>query len=77
MDFFDHQERARRNTVLLTIYFVLAIIMIIACVYLAVLGILVFATDGTEQPIPFNGWHPELLGSVVVVVGIIVATGSL
>ena len=77
MDFFDHQERARRNTVLLTIYFVLAIIMIIACVYLAVLGILVFATDGTEQPIPFNRWHPELLGSVVVVVGIIVATGSL
>jgi Zn-dependent protease with chaperone function len=77
VDFFDHQERARRNTVLLTIYFVLAIIMIIAFVYLAVLGILVFATDGTEQPIQFNGWHPELLGSVVVVVGIIVATGSL
>ncbi|MCY2980229.1 MAG: M48 family metallopeptidase [Planctomycetota bacterium] len=77
MDFFDHQERARRNTVLLTIYFVLAIIMIIACVYFAVLGILVFTTDGTEQPIPFYGWHPELLGSVVVVVGIIVATGSL
>jgi len=78
VDFFDHQERARRNTVLLTVYFVLAIIMIIACVYFAVLAILVFSTEGTDQPIPFNGgWHPELLGSVVVVVGIIIATGSL
>jgi Zn-dependent protease with chaperone function len=77
MDFFDHQERARRNTVLLTIYFVLAVIMIIACVYFAVLGILVFTTKGTEQPIPFTGWHPELLGSVVLVVGIIIAAGSL
>ncbi|MEI7461339.1 MAG: M48 family metallopeptidase, partial [Pirellula sp.] len=77
MDFFDHQERARRNTVLLTIYFVIAIILIIACVYFAVLGILAFSTAGTEQPIPFDGWHPELLGSVVVVVGIIIATGSL
>ena len=76
MDFFDHQERARRNTVLLTIYFVLAIIMIIACVYFAVLGILVFTTEGTEQPIPFIGWHPELLGSVVVVVSIIIAMTS-
>ena len=77
MDFFDHQERARRNTVLLTIYFVIAIILIIACVYFAVLGILAFKTDGTEQPISLFGWHPELLGSVVVVVGIIIATGSL
>ena len=78
MDFFDHQDRARRNTVLLTVYFVLAIIMIIACVYFAILGILVFSTNGTDQPIPFNsGWHPELLGSVVVVVGIIIASGSL
>lgn len=77
MDFFDHQERARRNTVLLTIYFVIAIILIIACVYFAVLGILAFKTDGTEQPISIFGWHPELLGSVVVVVGIIIAMGSL
>ncbi len=77
MDFFDHQERARRNTVLLTVYFVIAIILIIACVYFAVLGILAFKTDGTEQSISIFGWHPELLGSVVVVVGIIIATGSL
>ncbi len=77
MDFFDHQERARRNTVLLTIYFVIAIILIIACVYFAVLGILSLRSDLTEQPMSFMGWHPELLGAVVVVVGIIIATGSL
>ena len=78
MDFFDHQDRARRNTVLLTVYFMLAIIMIIACVYFAILGILVFSTKDADAPIYFNsGWHPELLGSVVVVVGIIIASGSL
>lgn len=77
MDFFDHQDRARRNTVLLTIYFALAIVLIIASVYFALLTILVFGTKDTDQPIQFGGWHPELLVSVIVVVGIIIATGSL
>ncbi len=77
MDFFDHQDRARRNTVLLTIYFALAIILIIASVYFALLAILVFSTEGTDYPIQFGGWHPELLGSVVVVVSVIIATGSI
>jgi Zn-dependent protease with chaperone function len=77
VDFFDHQDRARRNTVLLTIYFALAIILIIASVYFALLAILVFSTEATDFPIQFGGWHPELLGSVIVVVSVIIATGSI
>ncbi len=77
MDFFDHQERARRNTVLLTIYFAIAIILIIACVYFAVVGILALRSDSTEEPISFIGWHPELLAAVVFVVGLIIAMGSI
>lgn len=37
MDFFQHQERARRKTGLLVLYFVLAVIAIVVCVNLAVL----------------------------------------
>lgn len=37
MDFFQHQERARRKTGLLVLYFVLAVFAIVVCVNLAVL----------------------------------------
>jgi len=77
VDFFDHQERARRKTVLLTIYFAVAVVLIITSVYLAILGIIAFSTKDTDQPIYFAGWHPELLASVVVVVSVIIATGSI
>lgn len=77
MDFFDHQDRARRNTSLLLIYFIIAVVGIVASVYFALLGILVFATSTSEQPIEFFQWHPRLLGAVVFVVPSIIAMGSL
>ena len=36
MDFFERQDKARKNTKLLVVYFVLAVACIIAAVYLAV-----------------------------------------
>ena len=33
MDFFEHQEIARRKTTLLVVYFLLAVILIIAAIY--------------------------------------------
>jgi Zn-dependent protease with chaperone function len=77
MDFFEHQDRARRNTSLLVVYFVIAVIMVIASVYFALLAIMAFATKSSEHPIAFLGWHPLLLSSVVVVVTSIILIGSL
>lgn len=37
MDFFQHQERARRKTGLLVLYFILAVVAVVACVNLALL----------------------------------------
>ena len=34
MDFFERQDQARRNTRLLVVYFVLAVVLIVAAVYL-------------------------------------------
>lgn len=48
MDFFERQDKARRNTKLLVVYFVLAVICIIASVYLACL--VIFAGVSVNQP---------------------------
>ncbi|MEQ1826646.1 MAG: M48 family metallopeptidase [Pirellula sp.] len=77
MDFFDHQDRARRNTLWLIVYFVLAIIMIIAAVYLAMLGIAVFLTRDSEHPVQFFAWHPLLFLAVITVVTTMITIGSL
>ena len=65
MDFFEHQERARRKTLLLVVYFVLAIVGVILTVYLAAIGILAFTQVRRELPIKW--WMPELF---------VVATGA-
>jgi Zn-dependent protease with chaperone function len=77
MDFFDHQDRARRNTFLLIVYFVIAVVMVIAAVYLTMLCIAVALTRNSEHPIYFNGWHPVLLSTVILVVTCMIAIGSL
>ncbi len=42
MDFFGHQEQARRNTAILVALFILAVALIVVAVYLAVVGSVVF-----------------------------------
>jgi Zn-dependent protease with chaperone function len=65
VDFFEHQERARRNTFLLVIYFAMAVVGVILAIYFAAIGILALTQLSGEVPIKL--WMPELF---------VVATGA-
>jgi Zn-dependent protease with chaperone function len=74
MDFFEHQQRARRNTGRLVVMFVAAVLGIIAMTYLAV-AVAVVATQG--HPVRGNSptlWDPFLFvvvgGAVILIVGV-------
>ncbi len=72
MDFFGLQEDARRQSRRLVLLFALAVLAVVACVYLAVIGpLLVF--DESMQ----GFWHPQLFATTSAITLIIVASGSL
>ena len=48
MDFFERQDKARKNTKLLVVYFVLAVVCIIASVYFV--SLLIFAGAAANHP---------------------------
>ncbi|HVU87706.1 MAG TPA: M48 family metallopeptidase [Pirellulales bacterium] len=73
MDFFEHQEQARRRTGLLVVYFVLAVISIIVAVYLAVVAVFV----GTQGDAGDALWQPEVLGPVAGGTLLVIVVGSL
>lgn len=88
MDFFQHQDRARRNTSLLVGYFILAVALIIAAVYAVFVGL--FLWLGAEQQWPGAWaaaarrlWHPDLFLGVsggtlgIVVLGTLYKVASL
>ncbi|MDO9542870.1 MAG: M48 family metallopeptidase [Kiritimatiellia bacterium] len=56
MDFFEHQERARRNTLLLTFFFAVAVVLIIIAVYF----VLAFFSLGGRQPTTETDWLVNL-----------------
>lgn len=71
MDFFQHQERARRKTGLLVLYFILAVIAIVVCVNLAVLLALFWGDFQTVSPSqwfthPFIHWITGLTLAVML-----------
>lgn len=72
MDFFERQDQARRNTKLLVAYFILAVILIIAAVYLAIAGLFL---RGRYDPGTMAWlWHAELfwgvtLGTLAIIMG--------
>lgn len=86
MDFFEHQDKARKNTKVLVVYFVIAVACIIASVYLASL-LIFYGTHGKQQPgappPEFILWDPALflyvaLGTLgVVTVGSLYKTAAL
>jgi Zn-dependent protease with chaperone function len=76
VDFFAHQERARRNTGWLILYFTITIVAIIALVYFALAGIAHAATQRDEQPIDFFVFHPRLFAGVVGAVLTVILCGS-
>lgn len=67
MDFFAHQDRARRNTVWLVVYFLLAVAAIVAAVYLACATLAGAAGASSAERLSAEGmsapvglWHPQL-----------------
>ena len=86
MDFFEHQDRARKNTKVLVVYFAIAVACIIASVYFACL--LIFYGTGSErqpgEPLPeLVLWDAQLflyvvLGTLgVVIIGSLYKTAAL
>jgi len=71
IDFFQRQESARRKTVELVVYFVLAIVVLIALVYALLLALGLYGTDK-----PVSWWQPELLLVVAAGVGLLVGGAS-
>lgn len=71
INFFQQQDLARRKTFELVVYFVLAILILIALVY----GLLVvFSMYGTHEPVSW--WQPELLLLAAPGVGLVVGGAS-
>ena len=70
MDFFEHQDQARKNTKVLVVYFGIAVACIIASVYLA--SLLIFYGTHAAQPQPGAPppelvlWDPKLFLYVVL-----------
>jgi len=79
MDFFARQDEARRNTALLVFYFLLAVIALIAALYLAIAAIFYFGGAQVSQGrrATFDFWQPEMFGGVAAVALIITVSGSL
>ncbi|MCB1231944.1 MAG: M48 family metallopeptidase [Verrucomicrobiae bacterium] len=73
MDFFEHQEQARRKSGILVFYFILAVIGIIVSIYAVVVGVVVFSG---EQKGPIHLWQPELFLGAAIVTGGIILLGS-
>lgn len=79
MDFFSHQDRARRRTGLLIGYYALAVVLIILAVYLAfALLFLVAKGEATSTAdVAARWWNPELFLWVVGGTAAVVAVGTL
>src|SRR4249920_245081 len=70
-NFFQQQDSARRKTFQLVVYFVLAILILIALVY----GLLVvLSISGAHEPVSW--WQPDLLLLAAPVVGLVVGGAS-
>ena len=70
-NFFQQQDSARRKTFQLVVYFVLAILILIALVYGLLVALDVFGTGETA-----SWWQPELLLLAVPAVGLVVGGAS-
>ena len=77
MDFFAHQDQARRNTLWLILYFVLTVITIMATVYFASVFVLFLASKKTGQPIDILTLHPQMLIGSIVSVALVIGLGTL
>lgn len=84
MNFFEHQDRARRNTGLLVGLFLLALIGLVAGTYAVVMAIFLGGVEqlaergeAVAQLGPATFWRPDILAAVSLAVGGVVGAGSL
>ncbi|MBN1688424.1 MAG: M48 family metallopeptidase [Candidatus Omnitrophica bacterium] len=85
MNFFEHQAIARRNTKLLILFYVLAVVSIIVLVYLAlVFCVFLMASSQSGQSSYYAQrvpqivwWSPEMFTAVAVSVLVLIAIGTL
>jgi Zn-dependent protease with chaperone function len=77
MDFFEHQEKARRKTGLLVVYFIIAVALIIVAVYLAVAGVMFYGLDRDDHGPAATLWLPDLFAAVSAGTLLLIAVGSL
>jgi Zn-dependent protease with chaperone function len=75
MDFFAQQEQAKQRTGWLVALFVIAVVLIVATVYLAAV-LALRGPEVTSAGVPFRWWDPGLLAMVAVGVGAIVGIAS-
>lgn len=83
MNFFEHQDRARRNTTRLVGLFVLALGGLVACTYVLVMAIYGAGVHqmAEHDPAmahlrPVSFWHPEIFAGVALAVVTVVGGGS-
>jgi Zn-dependent protease with chaperone function len=80
MDFFERQDKARRKTKLLVVYFILAVAAIVAACYFV--GLILFYAERAKHydyagPAPVLAlWHPQLFLGVTVSVLAVIFIGS-
>lgn len=77
MDFFQHQERARRNTLWLLAYFFAAVVAVVLSIYLAAVGILFFAQSRQDVGVQLHWWQPELFAIITAATLLIIFSGSI
>ena len=81
MDFFQHQDEARRQTGRLVLLFAGAVVAIVIAVYLVVIGVFVLVDD-TQRARPdvvsvVDLWQPSYLLATALGVGTVILAGSL
>jgi len=83
MDFFEGQDRARRNTKLLVVYFGAGVIALILSLYVAALLIFTGINSRTRRTVYYDDrpvatwWNPHLFGGVALGTLAVIAMGSL
>lgn len=75
MNFFEYQDKARRNTLWLVFLFIAGVAGTVAALYVALVLILVF-TGAWEPAEGASLWSPELLLGITLFVGGVLAFGS-
>jgi Zn-dependent protease with chaperone function len=86
MDFFGHQEKARRKSGQLTLLFAAAVVVVIVAVYMVVIvamlwvnpvGVLGRLGEGDDLAFPRDFWDPTIFAWSAGITALLVAAGSL